>query len=75
MATWRDVKWTYKNDRVYTQDGKSTVVCVVPASAGSDTDRDSIGRAIAHAWNIDLAAARSWRELFGVEDQLKNRED
>ena len=74
MTTWRDVKWKYVVGHVYARvDGKSVLICVVPDSLGPN--RSLVGRAIAHAWNVDLAAARSWRELFGVEDQLKNRED
>ena len=68
MTTWRDVKWEYDGKGcVYASvDGLPIAVCFVP----SRKDRDSIGRAIAHAWNVDLAAARSWRELYGVEDSV-----
>ena len=30
---------------------------------------------IAHAWNVDLATARSWRELYGIDDSVRTRED
>ena len=68
MTTWRDVKWEHYCGRVYAQDSKDTLVCIVPESLGSD--RAIIGRAIAHAWNVDLAAAQSWRELFAVDDSV-----
>ena len=65
MTTWRDVKWHYEDQEVYAEvEGTVVVVCYVPA--GPDTDL--IGRAIAHAWNMDLAQAEWARELFAVDD-------
>jgi hypothetical protein len=66
MTTWRDVKWEYDDSIKYViarVDDDDIIVCYVPPSS----TRDSIGRAIAHAWNIDLAAAQSWRELYGID--------
>ena len=72
MTTWRDVKWRYEDQGIFAEvKGQVILVCSVPV--GPDTD--SIGRAIAHAWNVDLAAAQSWRELFGVDDSVRTRED
>ena len=58
MTTWRDVKWEYDiaNRRVIAHvGGENIIVCVVPPSY----DGKLIGRAIAHAWNVDLAAAQA----------------
>ena len=66
-TTWRDVKWRYDDGYVYARiNGEAILICYVPPS----DEADMLGRAIAHAWNVDLAAARSWRELFGVEDSV-----
>ena len=67
MKTWRDVKWKYEDQEVYAEvEGQVVLICYVPA--GPDTD--SIGRAIAHAWNIDLAAEIAWWALYGIEDSV-----
>ena len=78
MTTWRDVKWYYDGNgsmgcvlACVNSNSEHFIVCIVPAG----DCQDEIGRAIAHAWNVDLAAARSWRELFGVDDLIKTRED
>ena len=73
MKTWRDVKWRYDGGgSVYARvNGKAVHVCYVSPGI----DRDLLGRAIAHAWNVDLAAAQSWRELYGIDDSVKTRED
>ena len=67
--TWRDVKWKYDNiGRVIARvDGEIKTVCFVQVVP----DADSIGRAIAHAWNVDLAATQWSRELFMINDSLK----
>ena len=63
MKTWRDVKWAYDNKSgcvVALVDDKVVTICYTP----DIVDAATIGRAIAHAWNMDLAAARWARELF-----------
>ena len=71
--TWRDVKWIY-DDRVgvvFTRvDGRTKIICAVPEG----DCQDEIGRAIAHAWNVDLAATQWSRELFNVDDSAKTLE-
>ena len=73
MKTWRDVKWEYNGTgRVIARvDGEIKTICFVPFIP----EGDLLGRAIAHAWNVDLAATRSWRELFGVDDSDVNVRD
>ncbi len=67
MKTWKDVPWEYDCGRVYAQDSKGTMVCIVPETIG--LERATIGRAIAFAWNADLVQAKWARELFGVDDE------
>ena len=73
MATWRDAPWVYFAKVGGVMACVSTgAVCVCSVPEGDC--QDEIGRAIAHAWNVDLAAARSWRELYGIDDSV-TRED
>jgi hypothetical protein len=66
MTTWRDVKWEYEQGRIIARiDGEVVTVCYLLTPLDGNTDL--LGRAIAHAWNIDLAAAQSWRELYGID--------
>ena len=76
--TWRDVKWVYEGEGfvgAYVKGKEEFLVCYVPVG----DCQDLIGRAIAHAWNMDLAVTQSWRayrswrerqtrELFAVDD-------
>ena len=60
MKTWRDVKWAYDNKSgcvVALVDDKVVTICYTP----DIVDAATIGRAIAHAWNMDLAVEQSWR--------------
>lgn len=69
MTTWRDVSWEYDcaNRRVIAiVDDMIVTICKVPWCP----DTNFLGRAIAHAWNVDLAAAQSWRELYGIDDSV-----
>lgn len=64
MKTWRDVKWKYEGEGcvwTYVKGEEEFLVCYVPVSV----TQDEIGRAIAHAWNVDLAQTEWTRELFG----------
>ena len=74
MTTWRDVKWVYFVKVGWVMacvPAGAVLVCSVPEG----DCQDEIGRAIAHAWNVDLAAARSWRELYSIDDSVRTRED
>ncbi len=74
MTTWRNVPWEYDayNGRVIADvSGITVTVCRIPR--GQDTN--SIGRAIAFAWNMDLVQAQWARELFSVDDSVVNVQD
>ena len=63
MTLWKISKWEYDDGHIYARINDNAIIHVCEITTCGNTDE--IGRAIAHAWNVDLAATQWSRELFG----------